>query len=185
MQQYLTKNTVLTALLVLVALAIVIRIIPPYVPKVVELEISKNKQGIGRIDQSRDIDYSRSLWVDRLELSAKNQLRHPKLGQIGYGNNFFIDIEHEFTVETAGDYRFLIGSDDGFVAAVDGEELCRFNTDRPYRKQTCRVSLEEGSHTFTLSYFQGGGHAGLTVEYRRVGADKPRFFGESSDDIVF
>lgn len=185
MQQYMTKNTVLTALLVLVVVAIFIRITPPYVSNVVKLEISKNKQAISRIDQPREIDYSRTLWVDRLDLSAKNQLRHSKLGKIGYSDNFFIDINHEFTVKTAGEYRFLIGSDDGFIATVDGNELCRFNTDRPYSKQTCRVTLDEGKHQFELQYFQGGGHAGLTVEYMRAGAGKPRFFGENSEDVVF
>ncbi len=185
MPTWWNKNTVLTLLLALVAVAIIMRITPPFVPKVVELNFAKNKVAIKRIDQERDIDFQRSLWVDRLDLSRKNQLRHPKLGQVGYAEHFFVDIDHRFEVLHPGEYRFLIGSDDGFIAKVDGREICRFNRDRGYRKQTCRVTLSEGEHRFELTYFQGGGHAGLTVEYGLMSGGPNHFFGEDSDLIRF
>ncbi|WP_024460783.1 PA14 domain-containing protein [Marinimicrobium sp. LS-A18] len=185
MRTWWNKNTVLTLLLALVALAIVVRITPPYVPKVVELTLVKNKGAIRRIDQEREVDFQRTLWVDRLDLSRKNQLRHTKLGQIGYADNFFVDIDHTFEVLVPGEYRFLIGSDDGFIAKVDGREICRFNRDRGYRKQSCRTRLDEGEHRFELTYFQGGGHAGLTVEYRLKDGTQAYFFGEDSQLMRF
>lgn len=185
MQAWWNKNTVLTLLLVGVAVAIILRITPPFVSDVVELKIVKNKTPISRIDQEREPDYQRRVWVDRLDLFHKNQLRHPKLGQLGYTDNFFIDIDHTFEVLEGGRYRFLIGSDDGFVAKIDGEELCSFKADRPYRKQTCMVELSEGEHRFEMSYFQGGGFSGFSVEYMPVGAERPHFFGEDSEAVRF
>lgn len=174
------RNTALSLLLALIALAIVLRITPPMVSDVVELKLAKNATAIARIDQSRNIKHRRTLAVDRLDLSHRQQLRHPKLGRIGYGEHFFVDIEHEFEVLEGGNYRFLVGSDDGFVLRIDGEELCRFDGDRPYRENVCPVRLEAGTHQFSLSYFQGGGHAGLRVRYRQVGASDSPFFGEDS-----
>lgn len=185
MQKWINKNTILSSLLLLVALAIVIRITPPFVPKVIELEISQNRQPIGHIEQDRDIEHSRSVWVDRLDLFARNQLRHARLGQVGYTYNFFVDIEHEFEVKQAGRYRFIVGSDDGFILQVNGNELCRFNRDRAYVKQTCYAQLTEGTHEFMMNYFQAGGGAGLTVEYMLVGESRTFFFGEDSEFMAF
>lgn len=179
------RNTVLTLLLVLVAVAITMRITPPYVPKVIELTLVKNNGAIQRIDQDRDIAFERRVWVDRLQLLDKNQLRHPKLGQIGYAEHFFVDVDHTFEVRQSGLYQFLIGSDDGFIAKVDGQTICRFNRDRPYRQQPCGIRLSEGEHRFELSYFQGSGHAGLTVEYQRRGDDERYYFGEDSELLTF
>lgn len=185
MHKVLNRNTLLSIGLSLVALAILVRMAPPYVPKVIQLQVHKNNDPIVHIDQPRDIAYSRSLWVDRLELFERNRLRHPKLGEIGYGEHFFLDLEHEFEVLQGGNYRFIIGSDDGFSASINGERLCRFARDRAYRKQSCRVHLEPGKHQFELSYFQAGSGAGLTVEYMRVGEDQSYFFGEDSELVSF
>lgn len=185
MKRWCNRNAVFSAVLALVALAIVIRIVPPFVPAVIELELGKNAEPITRIDQPREIEYRRTLAVDRLELAHRNRLRHPELGRIGYGEQFFVDIEHDFEVLEAGDYRFVIGSDDGFIARVDGQPLCRFDRDRAYRENTCPVRLEAGTHEFTLNYFQGGGQAGLTVQYRRAGEEESFFFGEDSRWLRF
>ncbi|MGD8175452.1 serine protease [Marinimicrobium sp. ARAG 43.8] len=179
------KNTVFTGVLGVVLLAIVLRLLPPFVPDVIQLTLVKNDAAIRTIDQPRQVAYQRTLWVDQLNFSDRNQLRHPKLGQIGYAEHFFIDIDHTFEVLQTGTYRFLIGSDDGFSARIDGNALCRFDRDRPYRKQTCAVQLEKGEHRFEMSYFQGGGFAGLTVEYLPQGADQAYFYGENSDWMRF
>lgn len=181
----LMKNTVVSVLLAVVAVIILVRVVPPSVDPVVELVISKNRMPIRSIHQSRDIESSQTVMVDRVELLYSNRFRHPELGHLGYGENFFVDIDHEFTVQQSGRYVFRIGSDDGFTAAIDGEKLCEFGRDRPYSIKHCPVTLTAGSHRFALSYFQGYGNSGLTIQYAKAGDKKLRYFGESSDTLSF
>lgn len=158
---------------------------PPMVDKVFELKISKNKSPISSIFQERDISQTKSVWVDKLMLKDGARLVHPKLGLIGFSDSYFIDVEAEFKVKEAGVYYFIPGSDDGFALEVDGKQLCAFEKDRPYSTQRCRVQLDEGTHAFKLSYFQGGGHSGLTLAYQFKGDRKRRWVGENSRYISF
>ncbi len=158
---------------------------PAFISPVFELKISKNNAAIQTLSQVRDIGATKSLWVDKLMLRDGARLVHPKLGVIGFSDSFFIDIERDFTVKKSGYYTLLPGSDDGFSLDVDGKRLCSFETDRPYTVQPCRIELNEGVHTFKLSYFQGGGHAGLTLAYQADGEKKQYWFGENSRFIHF
>lgn len=158
---------------------------PPMVDKVFALTISKNKTPISNVFQERDISQTKTVWVDKLMLKDGARLVHPKLGLIGFSDSYFIDVESEFTVKQAGVYYFIPGSDDGFALEVNGERLCAFEKDRPYSTQRCRIELEEGKHTFKLSYFQGGGHSGLTLAYQFKGDRKRRWVGENSKYIRF
>lgn len=158
---------------------------PPMVDKVLELKISKNKSAIRSIFQERDISQTKSVWVDKLMLKDGARLVHPKLGLIGFSDSYFIDVEANFKVKEAGVYYFIPGSDDGFALEVDGKQLCAFEKDRPYSTQRCRVQLNEGTHTFKMAYFQGGGHSGLTLAYQFKGDRKRRWVGENSRYISF
>ena len=158
---------------------------PPMVDKVFALQIHKNKVPIKTVSQERDIVRSQTVWVDKLMLKDGARIVHPKLGVIGFGDTFFIDVESDFTVKKAGVYYFIPGSDDGFSLDVDGKRLCAYEKDRPYATQRCRVELDEGTHNFKLSYFQGGGHAGLTLAYQFKGDRKRRWVGENSRYLSF
>ena len=155
------------------------------VSKVFELKIYKNRTPITTIHQERDIINTKMVWVDKLMLKDGARLMHPKLGVIGFGDSFFIDVESEFTVKKAGIYYFIPGSDDGFSLDIDGVRLCAFARDRPYSTQRCQIQLNEGSHTFKLSYFQGGGFAGLTLAYQFNDDRKQRWVGDNSQYLRF
>lgn len=185
MRQLDPKNTAFSILLALVVIAILYRITPPSVDPVITLVISKNRTDIHNIHQVRNIEFSREVMVDELNLSNENRFRHPKLGNIGYADRFFVDINKEFNVKSSGKYLFRIGSDDGFSAKINGKLLCEFVGDRPFSMQNCPVSLPAGTHSFELSYFQGFGNSGLSVEYKKAGGDKLRFFGDNSKYIRF
>ncbi len=144
------------------------------------MSIHKNKVAIEHLNQPRNIDFSKTVYLDKLDLSRGNRFAHPELGDVGFSDNFFADVEAGFEVKQAGDYRFLVASDDGFALAIDGEELCRFTRSRPIRTQVCQARLEEGRHSFKLRYYQGVGHAGLKVQYRRKGDADLHWFGEDS-----
>lgn len=179
-ERWLTMDTVLSCLLIIVALMIVIRILPPSVDNNLLINIHKNKVAIEHLNQPRNIEFSKTVVLDKLDLSRGHRFAHPKLGDVGFSDNFFAEVLSEFQIKLRGDYRFLVASDDGFALEIDGEELCRYTGSRPIRTQVCRVRLEEGRHSFKLRYYQGVGHAGLKVQYRRKGDADLHWFGEDS-----
>lgn len=173
------KNTLVSAILLLAFIAIIARFLPPFVKPVLQLTLSKNSEHITRIDQPRKISDTQTLWVDKLNLHHNHSFAHPKLGPLGWSENFFVDLDSTFTVETPGRYRFVVGSDDGFVLKVNGKELCQFQRDRPYQRQTCFINLNKGEHQLHLSYFQAYSQAGLTLEFAPAGGGKSlKYWGE-------
>lgn len=179
------KETGFSALLLVFALFALYESTPPMVSKVFELKIYKSNKAISKLDDPRDISAEKTVWVDHLMLKDGYHLVHPKLGAIGYGDNYFVDIDGVFTVKEAGKYLLYPGSDDGFSLAVDGKTLCQFLGDRAYATRSCRVNLDKGKHNFTLKYFQGGGHSGLTLAYRHEDAKTQKWFGDNSRYIKF
>jgi hypothetical protein len=181
----LNKNTWLSILLTLVSLLIVVRIFPTSVDPVLKLVISKNRTSIAHLHQPRVIETTKEVMVDVLNIAEHNRFKHPQLGEIGFGNDFFVDIEAPFTVKQAGRYRFIVASDDGFSLAINERTLCEFTGSQPLNQQTCHIDLSEGSHIFKLAYYQGYGNAGLTVQYAKTGSAKTYWVGEDSPVITF
>lgn len=181
----LNRNMVFSALLVVIIATIIHRITPPYVTPVFNLVISKNRVAITNIHQPRDIEMTKTVKVDRLNLADKNRFRHAKLGDLGYSNDFFVDINSSFMVKKAGSYVFNVASDDGFIFSVDGKQLCEWNHDRPLTTDSCHVKLTEGSHSFSLVYFQGYGNAGLIMHYGFSSDGKLYLAGEDSKYLQF
>lgn len=181
LNRWLTKDTALTGLLVIVAVLILVRVLPPSVDQNLLLTIHKNRVPIEHLNQPRNIEFSKTVPLDKLDLSRGNRFAHPELGDVGFKENFFAEVEAEFQLEQSGDYGFLVASDDGFALEIDGEELCSFTKNRPMETEACRVDLEAGKHSFKLRYYQGVGHAGLKVQYTRKGEAGLHWFGEDSE----
>jgi hypothetical protein len=179
------KNIVFSVLLAVIVIAIINRITPPYVSSVFDIVISKNRVSITDIHQPRDIEMTKTVKIDRIDLAEKSRFRHRKLGDIGYANDFFVDIDAPFTVKKAGDYVFYLGSDDGFIFSIDGKQLCEWTHDRPLTVDLCRINLAEGKHTFKLVYFQGYGNAGLTMAYAYAADGSQYMAGENSRYLAF
>jgi hypothetical protein len=179
-EKLLTRDTLLTALLVIVVVLSVNAMLPVRVdPNLTEV-ISKNRAAIRDLHKTRKIETTKTVKMYVLNLHDKNRFLHPKLGDIGFGTNFFADVETQFVVRRAGNYRFVVASDDGFSLRINDRELCSFTGARPIATQTCNVHLAEGEHNFKLSYFQGGGFAGLTVRYGLQNDRRLYWFGEDS-----
>lgn len=179
------RNIVFSALLAIICVVILNRITPPHVSPVFELVISKNRTSITNIHQPRDIEMTKKVNVDRIDLADKNRFRHRKLGEIGYTEDYFVDINAPFTVKKAGTYTFYLGSDDGFIFSVDGKQLCEWTHDRPFSINACQINLSEGTHRFTLVYFQGFGNAGLTMGYSYGDEATQYMAGEDSRYLSF
>lgn len=178
------SNTLFSALLAFFFVVIIYRVTPPSVDEVLELVFSKNRGHIANIDQPRSISETRNFMIDRLKLRERNLLSHPKLGaMVPWHDDFYVDMTTVFEVKNTDTYYFMVGSDDGFKLQVDGRELCKFPGDRAYVEQRCSARLSEGKHTLVLNYFQGYGHSGLTLQYRKGNDGKQRYWGEESRDI--
>jgi hypothetical protein len=179
------KNILFSVLLAIIVLVIINRIVPPFVSQVFNVVISKNRVAITDIHQPRDIEMTKTVKIDRINLADKSRFRHPKLGDIGYSGDFFVDIDAPFTVKKAGDYIFYLGSDDGFIFSVDGKQLCEWTHERPLAVDSCRVNLTSGEHTFKLVYYQGYGNAGLTMSYSNAEDGRQYLAGDDSKYISF
>ena len=179
------KEVGFMAFLVLFIVVAIYKSTPAMVDKNFELQIYKNRTPITNLFQERDIINTKNVWIDKIMLKDGARLMHPKLGVIGFGDSFFIDVESSFTVKKAGTYYFIPGSDDGFSLDVDGVRLCAFEGDHPYSTQRCEINLSQGTHNFKLTYFQGGGFAGLTLAYQFKEDRKERWFGENSQYLRF
>ncbi len=181
----MNKNTVFSLLLAGCALIIIVRVIPPSVDENLTLTLSKNRVNITGIDQPRNISESRTVRIDKVDLHHDNRFKHSVLGMLGWTEDFYADIETRFKVTETARYRFMVGSDDGFSLSIDGKRLCQYPKDRPFSKQSCYRELSAGQHTLTLSYFQGFGNSGLTLEAGRANGDKPKFWGEKIAGIDY
>ena len=179
------KNIVFSVLLAVIVIVIVNRIIPAHVSPVFDVLISKNRASITDIHQPRDIEMTKTVKIDRINLADKSRFRHPKLGDIGYSGDFFVDINAPFTVKKAGDYVFHLGSDDGFAFSIDDKPVCEWTHDRPLTVDQCRINLSAGEHKFKLVYFQGFGNAGLTMSYSFASDGKQYLAGDDSKYISF
>ena len=179
----LNKNHFFSAVLIIITAAIANQFIPVYVKPVLKLTLSQNQVGISDINQPRKISETKIVWVDKLNLYQNNSLTHPKLGAIGWGERFFIDMRTEFDVKKTANYLFIAGSDDGFKLTVNGKVICHYDNDRGFSKQTCRAKLIEGKNNLELNYFQGYGLSGLVLEYKKVGEKKTRYWGEDSQEL--
>lgn len=171
---------VLSGLLLLVAAIVLTRMMPDTIAPVLRLDITKNRSEVRSLYQNRDPVATRQVLVDVLDLSRNGSLAHARLGDIGYREHFFVDLDKRFDVGRPGDYRLLVSSDDGFSIRIDGNEVCGYARDRLMGTQTCTVNLAAGEHRLQLRYFQSGGPAGLKVQYGRQGESRLYWLGESS-----
>lgn len=180
MKVTLNKNTITSILLIIISGLIIYRITPVHVPNNIEVTISKNRTSLNNIHQKRDITKSFKVKLDKLNLYHKGKFGHPKLGNIAKASDdFFLDIDQNFTITKEGNYQFLVGSDDGFSLKIDGKKLCEHTKDRPYSVQHCTTYLKEGKHRLEASYFQGFGNSGFTLQYKTPDG-KTFWFGENS-----
>jgi hypothetical protein len=179
------RDRITTALLLIVAAALVRAMWPAHVEPVLRLVLERNAGPIAHLDQARRIVESKTVFVDRLDLSHDGRLRHPELGDIGYPEHVFLSLRKRFAVARDGDYRFLVGSDDGFSLRIDNRPVCADPRPRALSVQTCGIRLNAGEHELALDYFQDSGPSGLSVQYGRQDSARNDWFGENSDDFRF
>ncbi|MGZ0170227.1 MAG: c-type cytochrome [Planctomycetales bacterium] len=68
-----------------------------------------------------------------------------------------------------GEYRFLLGSDDGSRLVIDGNQVIINDDVHPHTVKEGRTKLTSGVHEVVVEYFEGGGEETLTVEIQGAG----------------
>lgn len=172
---------VLSGVLVLTALLMFLAMREPSVDRVLKLQFARNGVPIEQLDQPRAINATREIWIDRLDLAHGGRLAHPVLGELGFGRQFFVDLETRIEMLEARTVQFEIESDDGFALELDDRRICAYVGHRGLAAQRCRVLLEAGVHSLKLSYFQAGGPAGLRVRIAESEGGAWRLLGEEGE----
>jgi hypothetical protein len=68
---------------------------------------------------------------------------------------FAIQYKGSFSVETAGEWKFRISSDDGTKLYIDGKLVLDNDGQHPPKSIEAKVNLSKGDHKMVLEYFQG------------------------------
>lgn len=185
MRRPAANDLALSVMLGLAAVAVLAGTRAPRIAPVFALDIARNRAPIADLDQARDVESTRRVMLDTLDLARDGRFAHARLGELGYGTNYFVDIVRHFDLERTASYRFVVTSDDGFALAIDGRRVCAFTTPRAMNTQTCSILLSQGRHEFRLAYFQAGGPAGLRVQFGRHGESRLDAFGAGADGVSF
>lgn len=107
-------------------------------------------------------------------------------------DNFVVVVRGTLTVPSAGMWTFAVGSDDGFRLRINGHGsafVSEFNTGRSFDTTLTTFNLPAaGSYAVSLTYFEGGGDAGLEFSaaqgYQTDFSSAFRLVGDSNGSIL-
>lgn len=106
---------------------------------------------------------------ETLQPIAEGQSDGFDLHVAGKSQNYAIVFEGFLKIETAGEYWFLLASDDGSKLFIDGELVS--DNDGIHANMTVRgaTTLESGVHPVRVEYAQVSGEQSLSVQYEAAG----------------
>ncbi|HEX7448939.1 MAG TPA: family 16 glycoside hydrolase [Pirellulales bacterium] len=90
----------------------------------------------------------------------------------GRTSNFGVRFEGFLRVERAGEYTFYLGSDDGSILSIDGNELIDNDDIHPHEIESEEIELDDGMHSIRVDYMQGGGEWTLELDYEGPGVPR-------------
>jgi hypothetical protein len=104
-------------------------------------------------------------------------LNYPQIANAGFaGSSFRADFLAQFTgnlfVPITGPWTFYLTSDDGSRLYIDGDNIVDNDGYHGMQEKQGTIILSRGMHTIEVSFFQGGGGAGLTLEWSS--AERPK-----------
>ncbi|MEI8211235.1 MAG: family 16 glycoside hydrolase [Planctomycetota bacterium] len=102
---------------------------------------------------------------DKLTAITKGTTEGFDLGVADRNNNYAVRFDTFLTIDTAGEYRFHLGSDDGSKLYVDGKTVVDVDGIHPHQTSSNSIRLDAGTHSLRVEYFQGGGEATLDVQW--------------------
>lgn len=80
------------------------------------------------------------------------------------GNDYALQFEGFFKIETEGNYRFTLSSDDGSRLLIDDKVVINNDGIHPNQSAPGTTRLKKGVHKVVVLFFQGGGEIALNVQ---------------------
>ncbi len=84
-------------------------------------------------------------------------------------DNFALRFDGHINIPKAGNYLFLIGSDDGSRLFIDGKLVIDNDGIHPFQQKRKQMQITAGLHAVAVEYFEQGGEETLQVEYQAEG----------------
>lgn len=110
---------------------------------------------------------------ENLEPNKKGKVYEFRIGDINQrGHQFGIRFKATLKIETVGEYRFYLNSDDGSKLYIDGKLVVDNDGGHGTIERTGNVLLKEGMHTIMVDYHNQGGGAWLDAFYKGPGVPK-------------
>ena len=176
----------LLVLAIIMGLFIIYKMMPPLVfIKNVNMTIVKQKGNIKRITDPQNVDFKLNFKIPDINFPEGEVLFHPKLGNLGFQSDFFLDFHTVLNVLREGEYTFGVFSDDGFQLWLDDNLLGEFQDNRPYSESSFKIFLKPGEYNYHLYYYQGFGRLGLKAYYKLPGGNREYLIGDNSFFVKF
>ena len=147
--------------------------------------LSKQDGEISDLNTPRKISEQQFYRISKVAFPEGDLLKHKDLGELPYGQNYYLDLTTEFNVVRAGDFEFRVSSDDGFRFYIDDVVKFEYISPRRFAISKVNIPLTEGKHRLKLEYFQQGGQVGLEATYKEKSEKTIHFIGQSSPWIKF
>jgi hypothetical protein len=110
---------------------------------------------------------------ENLEPKKKGKTYEFRIDDINQRNDQFgIRFRASLKIETTGEYRFYLNSDDGSKLYIDGKMVVDNDGGHGTIERTGNVLLEEGMHAITVDYHNQAGGAWLDTFYKGPGVPK-------------
>ena len=84
-------------------------------------------------------------------------------------DGFALRFDGHINIPKAGNYLFLIGSDDGSRLFIDGKLVIDNDSIHPFQQKRKQMQITAGLHTVAVEYFEQGGDEVLQVEFQAEG----------------
>ncbi|HEY2411599.1 MAG TPA: PA14 domain-containing protein [Pirellulaceae bacterium] len=84
-------------------------------------------------------------------------------------NHFALRFEGTIELPQAGDYLFLIGSDDGSRLLIDGKVVVVTDGVHPFEQKRKKQAMTAGPHSVVVEYFEDEGEESLQVDFEGPG----------------
>jgi mono/diheme cytochrome c family protein len=84
-------------------------------------------------------------------------------------DNFALRFDGHINIPKAGNYLFLIGSDDGSRLFLDGKLVIDNDGIHPFQQKRKQMQITAGLHAVAVEYFEQGGEETLQVEFQAEG----------------
>jgi len=87
-------------------------------------------------------------------------------------DNYGLQFEGALMIDTAGEYKFFVASDDGCFLFIDGKKIIDNDGTHPVVRKNATIKLSQGRHSVRVDYFEAGGGDELHVDWEGPGLKK-------------